>query len=614
MEDLLDTKNSKLVLEGTKKDQDYWSHKIDDDIEGLKRDRSERRTIYTKRRDFFTGNQGNYSNVTNIIKDVKQKKGHTNQVINYAGKTVTKMAFALANNPPTITTIPNDYTDPIETTKAQSTQDFIDNTLDNRDNRFWKKTYRRCVFNQSVMGDAAFRVLPIDDKIRIVEHDDMANVMVGWNGLDPNEFDFVITESYLTAEAIEDQYGIKVNRKLVPEIKLDQSNTTTGSWDGNNNWGTKTPTGSQNTLPTGRNDLAKLKVVDYDCKDCYCIKIEGELVQLINKDDIKFPRMNFWIIVKNIPNPPSPWSIADIDYLVDAQIELNDNNNRTSDYIRVGGVQRYVAYNLNDFDPESIKTSSGQVIFVNSPDGTSRFDPLPTNINNFPADQYHERIMKQMYDLGLPKVNYGASGADSGRSKAIDYQSSVDLTVFKRDSWELALYELCEKIQILGHFLYPELDFFNDINGEFVVRNCEFDWTDILPVSQSDKIVNIANKYSMIGIPLRQAYKELGYRNPDAMKQELINELKDPNLMILRSKQWPLSEGLLKAQNQAVVQSQSNVAETNPSGGSTQSPVLTPEQNGPQSKPMASAQGSTSFSTPSGFIDRTRQNLTAQGR
>lgn len=612
--ELLDLKNSKLKIEGTKTEQEDWSRRIDDDKESLKKDRGERRQVYTKRRDFYQGNQGGYSNITGILKDVKQKKGHTNQVTNYAGKTVVKMAFALANNPPAITVIPQTITDDIERTRSQSVQDFIDSVLDDRNNRFWKKTYRRCVFNQAVLADAAFRVFPLDGEIRIVEHDDMSSLMVGWSGMDPNDFDFVISETMVTAQSVEEQFGIKVDRQLLPEVQEDSSSSL-GSWStsSDNVWATKSPQAGTSQLPTGKNDLAKLRMVEYDCLDCYAIKIEGKLVQLVFKDDKTFPRMKFWILVKNIPNPPSPWSIADIDYLIEPQIELNDNNNRTSDYIRVGGVQRYVAYNLNDFDPESIKTSSGQVIFVNSSDGTSRFEPLPTNINNFPADQYHARKIAEIYDMGLPKVNYGASGADSGRSKAIDYQSSVDLTIFKRDAWELALYELCEKIQILGYFLHPELDIFNDINGEFIVRNTEFDWSDILPVSQSDKIVNIANKYNMIGIPLRQAFKELGYRNPEQMIAELTEELEDQNLMILRSKSWQLSQGLLEANNAAATMAQSNLSETAPTVNQA-SPTLTPEQNTGASKPMASAQGTTSFSTPSGFIGRTRQNLQAQGR
>ena len=103
---------------------------------------------------------------------------------------------------------------------------------------------------------------------------------------------------------------------------------------------------------------------------------------------------------------------------------------------------------MSGFDPESIKTSSGKVIFVNDPDGKSKFEPLQTNINNFPDDQYHNRKMGQIYDMGLPKVNFGSSGADSGRSKALDYQSSVEIITFKLDAWELALQHIFQNIQV----------------------------------------------------------------------------------------------------------------------------------------------------------------------
>lgn len=612
-EELLDLKNSILVLEGTPEERKMYSQRIQDNIEDLKKDKSERKTVYQRRRDFYAGNQGSYSNVTGIIKDTKQKKGHTNAVINYAGKTAVKIAFGLANNPPSINGIPLDSTSKTERVRTQGVQDFIESVLNDRENRFWKKTYRRQTFNQSIVGDGFIRVYPDvkNKKIRITGHDDMTNVSVGWNGVDPHEKDFTVIETYMTADSIERDFGITVNRKLLPETKLKEGNTS-GSWENSNSPFGKNQQ-NENSLPTGNTELPKLKVVDYDSDTHYCIKIEGEMVQYIVKDDETYPKGQFGIIVSNIPNPPSPWSIADIDYLIDAQIELNDNNDRTSDYIRVGGVQRYVAVNLSDFDPESIKTSSGQVIFVNSSDGTSRFEPLPTNVNNFPSDQYHTRLMSQIYDMGLPKVNYGASGADSGRSKAIDYQSSIDLTVFKRDAWELALYKLCEKIQIYGHFLYPELDIFLDEQGNFVVRDFEFDWTDILPISASDKIVNVANKFSMIGIPYRQAMKELGYRNPDAMAEELKAELSDPHMMMIRAKAWQLTEGLLQAQNAAAIATQANSSETVPEGAVNQpSPMMRPEQSD-QKMPMAKAMG-TAASSAGGQIEKARQNTAARGQ
>ncbi len=610
MDELLDLTNSKLPIEGDEEQQKSVSKNIDTKFEALRKDKDVRNTAYTKRRDFYSGNHYQYSNINGIIKDTKNKKGHTNQVTNYAGKTVVKIAQSLSNNPPKLTGIPLDITDGIETTRTQSVQDFVDLTLDSKENRFWKTTYRRASFNQSCLGDAAVKTYIKDGKIIIRSHDDMGSILVGWNGTEPGGFDCVLAEYQLTPKAIEDEYGIKVDER---KISSKNNGTSTGNWQGNE-WGTKGSTVGAPVLPTGKNDLPTLRVVEYDSKDYYAMKIEGELVQLSYKDDISYPKISYWTFVHNIPNPPSNWSIADIDYLIDVQVEMNDNDSRASDYIRVGGVQRYVAYNMNDFDPESVKTSSGQVIFVNSPDGTAKFEALSTNVNNFPSDSYHERKLKQMYDMGLPKVNYGASGADSGRSKAMDYQSSIDLTIFKRDSWELALQDIIEKIQIFGHFLHQDLDWFNNTDEEFVVRNFEFDWTDILPVSQADKIVNIANKYSMIGIPLVQAYKELGYRNPEAMVEQLKKELDDPNLMILRSKQWALSGGLLQAQNEAATMAQTNMSETPPPGGTNEAgTTLTSSQNSETSKPMASKGGTTSYSSMQGMVDKTRQNTQAKG-
>lgn len=269
---------------------------------------------------------------------------------------------------------------------------------------------------------------------------------------------------------------------------------------------------------------------------------------------------------------------------------------------------------MNDFDPESIKTSSGQVIFVNDPEGKARFEPLQTNINNFPDDQYNTRKLNQMFDMGLPKVSYGVLGASSGRSKAIDYQSSIELTQFKRDSWELALIDICEKIQTFGNFLLgDQFDWFTNSEGEFITRDIEFDWSDILPVSQSDKIVNVANKFNMIGIPFATAFKELGYRNSEAMVAQLKAELADPDLMILRSKMWQLSSGLLQANNTAATMAQGMNGDMGQPDPNQASATLTSGQND-SAKPMASKGGTTAYSSAMGAINKASQNNTAAGR
>ena len=614
MKGLLNLENSILRLEGTSSEREDWSKKVARYIEDLTSDRSERKQIYQKRKDFYEGNQGGYSNITGIIKDTKQKKGHTNQVANYAGKTVVKIAYGLANNPPKISTAAIDETDEMETIKAQAVEDYINSVLDSPLNYFWKKTYRRACVIQCEFGDAAIKTYIEGNQIKISNHDDMNSIMVGWNGEGgPDGFDFVITESFLTPDFIEENWKIKVERTKIPDQKREQT-TVTGTWsrDESNVWATKNLTAG-NKLPRGKTDLTKLKVIEFDSANYYITEIEGEVVQFIEKDDISYPKVKFWTIIPNIPNPPNNWSIADIDYLIDIQIELNDNDNRASDYIRVGGVQRYIAYNMDDFDPESIKTSSGQVIFVSDPDGKSRFEPLPTNINNFPSDSYNQRKLNQNYDMGLPKVSFGGGAGESGRSKAIDYQSSVDLIVFKRDAWELAIQDIAKKIQIFGNFLLNNMDWFSDNQKNFVIRRQEFDWSDILPITQSDKVVNVLNKFTM-GLPLKQAYKELGYRNPDALLEQLKQELKDPNMMILRAKAWQMSEGLLQAQLKAQETiAQTQTGEFSPSPNQ-EFPTLTTGQNEPTRKPVAQRGGTTTYSSAKGLLDRTRQNLQAQGR
>lgn len=618
--------NSKLPLEGDKKQQKEWSKKIDERLEVLKKDRMERRLMLQRRYDFYTGNQSSYTTI--VGRTAKEKKGHANAVFNYAGKTVSKIAYGLANNPPKITIparrVPNKFIE-IERARSQGVESFTDEVF--RRNRFFKGAYRRACFNQVGMADAALKIYPEnkgtednpDWEIKIVNHERMDNIMVGWRGDDPAEFDYVITEVKTSIQYIKEQYGIEIPPDLALTKKKGSETDATGSaWDVGDQWGVKKQ-GSATKLPTGKTDVPSIILREYDDENVYALKIGTELVELVFKDNKSFPKVKFWVLVNNIPNPGSPWSIADIDYMLDPQVEFNEASNEERDYIRVGANQKYVAYNMSEFDPESIKTGSGGVIFVDNPDGTSRFEPLPTNVNVFPIDSYLNRVQDVMYDLGLPKVTYGAGGADSGRSKAIDYQSMVDLVIYKRDSWELALDKLIEKIQILGNFYFKE-DYFKDpATGMFVIRFAEFDWTDILPITQADKVVNVLNKVTM-GLPFRIAFKELGYRDVDSIIAQMKEEAKDPDLMLFRSKMWALTGGILTAQQRAqgVVQGMEQGPPAVPGTPEVnqQTPTLTSSQNEGRERtlPVSQRGGTTSFSSPKGFIARTRQNLEAAGR
>lgn len=626
----IDTSKSTLIIEGDEKEQEDWSKRVDKRAEVLRKDQSDRKPVLEKRYNYYVGKQGDYTNIVNG-KANSQKKGWANAVYNYAGKTVTKIVYSLANNPPKFTIpgrkVPMQYM-PSESARAQGVEDFIDTVL--KENRFFKKAYRRGCFNQVAMGDTAIKIYPVnkgtkenpDWFLKITNHENMANLLVGWRGDDPSDFDYVIAEEQRSIQSIEEEYGVKFPDNYAGLKKDNQLQpNTTSSHDNNNQWGTDGAGTTTNLPPSGKNNIPSVSFLEYDDDNVYIIKIDGKLVQLVHKDADTFPKIGFWIIVPNIPNPKSPWSIADIDYMMDPQTEFNETSNDERNYIRVGANQKYVAYNMNEFDPESVKTGSGAVIFVDSPDNSSRFEPLQTNVNSFPVDSYINRIQEVMYDLGIPKVTFGGGGADSGRSKAIDYQSLVDLTQFKRDSWELAMDQLYEKIQRFGAFYFPEATFFKDPEMEqFVVRYPEFDWSDILPITEADKIVNILNKVTM-GLPFKRAFQELGYRDVEGIIQEMREEAKDEDLMAFRSKMWQLTGGIMGAQQRAqqlLGQMEQMPSSASPGAPSvnTPSPTLTSNQNEGRtsSLPMSQKGGTSVFSSAEGTINRAKQNLEAAGR
>lgn len=623
----LDLTNSKLILEGDESEQTKANKLINDRITQLSGDQTDRRSIYQVRRDFYVGDHARYSNIVGIQQ--KEKKGHANAVYNYAGKTVQKIAQKMCNNPPNITLPvdilykPDDPTYEVEELRTQAVEDFIEDVL--KRNKFTKRAYRRGAFNQSEIGDFALKVCPVPSgkdsegnpifEIRITAIERMENLLVGWRGDDSKEFDFVIAEEEMSLQYIEEEYGIKVPEQFTKSKKQENSKQSGSGHSNNNQWGTRNVGGMNRALLPAENiNVPTALVREYDDENFYAIQIGGKLTQYVKKDGKTYPRMKFWIIGENIPNVGSHWSIADIDYMIDANIELNEASNDERDYVRVGANQKYVAYNMADFDPESVKTGSGGVIFVNDDgSGTTHFEPLQTNVNTYPVDTYLQRVKKHIHDLGVPEVDFGSAHQSSGRSKALDYQSLVDLISFKQDTWELVLTELIEKIQLLGFFYYKH-KFFTDAKSDaFKVRYPEFDWSDIVPITQSDKIVNVLNKFQM-GLPFKLVFKELGYRDPDAVVNMLKQELKDSDLMILRSKLYTLAPGILAAQQQAGMGA--FAPDEAPPPANTPSATLNTSQNeGRESRlPQAVRGGTTSYTSPTGRIAQEMQNQQAQGQ
>jgi hypothetical protein len=615
--DKIDLSESTLPMDGSKKLREEYRKRILGLKDDFKSEQSKRRKILRKRFDFYVGSHEDYTTIPG--NNSKGKKGHASAVFNYAGRGAKKIAFSLTNNPPTMTfgarkIIPKTMFEE-EFARAQSIEDFVSEVF--KENLFWYKAYRRGVFNQVVMGDAAIKVYPInkgtaenpDWSIKICNHEKIDNLMVGWRGDDNFAFDFVIAEEKRTIKSVEDEFKIKVPEKLLVTPEKDTVNFTKDktNWAESKLW----EKGEKGAVELPEEpDLPSVILTEYDDLNYYCIMIAGQIVEFVIKDDVTYPKIQFFTLVPNIPIPRNQWSGSDIDDLVEPQIEFNEASNDERDYIRVGAAQKFLAYNMSDFNPESIKTGSGGVIFIDSPDNSARFEPLQTNVNVFPIDQYLNRVQGVIFDMGVPKVSYGSGGADSGRSKAIDYQSMVELLDYKRDSWEMALSDISEKIQRIGNFYFgKDISFFKDpLTNEFVVRYPDFNWAEIVPITQADKVVNVLNKVQM-GLPFRLAFQELGYTDVDGVINEMKRESKDPELMEFRSKMYQLTGGIMEATKRAqALQQDMGMAPPTPN---VNEPTLTTPGGSPQ--PVSQA-GTTSFSSPRGFINRTRQNLTARGR
>jgi len=597
----IDLSKSKLVLEKSKKVHEKWTKKISEYLRMLKSEQSERVKINEIRQDFFLGNQEKYTNIIGLQK--KEKKGHANAIFNYAGRTCIKIYYSLANNPPVVKVpgLPVDSKNAErESIRAQGVEEFLDYVF-NR-NRFWFSTYPRAVMNQIVNAVAAIKVYydPVSKQIKIVQKENTNNLYVGWKGDNSSEYSFVIDRERRSVEAVEKEFGIKIYKSALTSDLLDRT-TSPGSHEEGFEYGTGEKTSTQaGIIPTGKTDLPKVWVTDFWDEERNVILVNDEPVQYVEHEW----GFNPWVIIPNIQVPGRPWGLSDIDFLIDPQIEFNETSNDTRDFIRSAVNLKYVARNMPDFDAESVKTGSGQVIYVDGDDAD--FQALPQPVNTFPSDLYLQRIKRAIHDLGIPEVSYGGGASDSGRAKAIDYQSMVDIVEDKRRSWRMGLEEITERIQKLGYTYFPKDFWKNPDTGRLEVRPIELDWSDIIPLTSAERVTNIINKYQAGIISLKSALSEAGYKDVEAEIEQLKREESDPELAPLRHRVVQLIPGVREA-------AQEQATETSPPQERA-TPTLTPSQNQGQTKPMSLAGTRTAFTTPEGFIQTMRQNLEEKGQ
>ena len=85
-------------------------------------------------------------------------------------------------------------------------------------------------------------------------------------------------------------------------------------------------------------------------------------------------------------------------------------------------------------------------------------------------------------------------------------------------------------------------------DGELVVRDIEFDWENVLPLSRSDKVIDASTLRDRSAISLHTYLEEAGFRDPGKEIKKIKKEVKDKELMAALPKFQQFAPGTVRAQ------------------------------------------------------------------
>jgi hypothetical protein len=602
----------------------------------MKGEVSEREGVIKKRQDFFEGRHHKWTNVVGQVN--KRQEGHIQVVINYIARFCEKLIQSLVNHPPVIKVESEDEANDIETSRSETVEKAISTTF--KENKFFPLIYEKCATNQVRDADFIIDCRVIEDKVTkkkkivIKPIEDLLKVKIGWDDASGSSYSFYAYEDLISIDYIEREYGFKADPvtdvKKDTESKGDHKNDQYGMF--------ASPSGTGQQVPTGENQLPKAKVTDYwgyeviknEKKVINIVYINNELKQFYVTNYKRLPQF----IGHSITVSGKPWSAGFIDKLGDPQIELNDRSGEEGDMVRIGSHQKFLVINMPDFDPNSVLPGSGQCIFLEG--DNVDFRPLNVNIQPFPSESYKNSMLDHLFNLGIPKIGLAAGTAPyTGRVGAIQYQPIEDLVVNFRLKWEVVLTDLVDTIQqyFIDYFpethafmtesIYDELTkTFSD--GGLKVREINYDWENVLPLSRSDKVIDASTMRDRGAISLHTYLGEAGFKDPMKEIKKLKKESQDPELMVLVKQFNPLAPGVVEAQLEArkkTIEAEEANAETAAAiNGANQkptpatpAPIQSSEQNSGRRGILAGAGSPNgSIRTPAGAVAQTSQNINAQ--
>lgn len=604
-------------------------------IEEMDMEVQEREPIIRKRQDFYEGRHQKWTNVSGQV--VKQQEGHIMATINYTWRFCKKIEQALTNQPPKIKAVPKDESNDVEVVRTEALEQALYDTL--RNNKFMDSTFKKLASNQVRDADFMFdcKVMKDNEGNRIVisPNEDVLKVKIGWDDAAGTSYSFAVFSDNVSIQKIKRDYGYDAT-------PMSDDGSIKGDSKGshlNDQYGMLSIDGKSAAVPSGNSKIPKARlddcwsyeVIDDQVKVVNLVYINRELVQFIVTDYKRIPKF----IGHSFVVAGKPWSSGFIDPLIDPQVELNDRSGEEGDLVRIGSHMKFLAVNMPDFDASSVLPGSGQVIFIEG-EGAD-FKPLQMTISPFPSSDYINRTMEHLFTLGIPKISLAAGTAPyTGKVGAIQYQPFVDLIDDLRIQWEIVFRDLIKTIQEYFIAYFPETHQFmtesildpetgETTDGELVVRDIEFDWDNILPLSRSDKVVDAATLRDRGLISVSTTLEEAGFRDPMKEIKKLKKEAKDSELMAIIPKFQEFTPGIVKAQLEAqkkaadaqeqmagetgMVQDQIQSA----TQAATKAPILNSSQNDGRRGVLSGTGTPTGqTATPKGAVAQTGQNINAQ--
>jgi hypothetical protein len=365
---------------------------------------------YNLLREFFDGDQWNHI----------PEEGGNLRVYNFCAPTVFNYTSFMVNEPPEFDVPSDDIKEPLENERAERKEILLKEIL--KDN-FFSTQFEAIVQIGSALGDS-FMVGPfwnsLDKRIYFSTVKRPENIRPIFSSDDYNTIIGYIHDYYLSREIVEKFFSEQIKKR---GITLKETPITS-------------ELGSSSTDATSQ---LMVRVRQY-WDDKYMLLMLGDKVADYIKHEWGFVPL---LYVPNIPHPVKWNGIADIEGMLDSQVEYNEKNANVSDILSAVAGPTIFGKNLS---PVSIK--SGKMALVDLGDDAELI-PDPRQGNTMPLEQVLKDRERNIYALsGLNDIIFGGASVtqSTGRALSVIMQSVNNKIKGRQERWRKALQRLSANI------------------------------------------------------------------------------------------------------------------------------------------------------------------------